>query len=108
MDVPFSVTFVVEAAKSGVVLNVSCAVPFPPATLVGFQLQVTPAGRAGHVRFTDSVNPLRGATATVVVALPPAETLPGVSVPGVSVKDGMVAAQTCASALASIEPKPVT
>ena len=70
---------------------VSCDVPPPPATLVGFHVQDTPLGTPEQLKLTVSVKPFCAVIVTVVVALTPAATLAGLSEPAVSVKDGTVA-----------------
>lgn len=98
VDAPLTTIVALVAPIFGGVETVSCAVPLPPLTLDGLQLQVVLVGRPEQLRLTVSVNPFCGVIVTVVVVVAPAATVAGLKAPAVSEKVGIVANQTCASA----------
>jgi len=70
--VPVTVTVVVLAPALAAAVNVNVLVPVVDA---GLKLAVTPAGRPLALNATLPVNPPRGVTVTVLVAVPPWTTL---------------------------------
>jgi hypothetical protein len=74
--------FGLRDATAATVVTVRVEVPFPPATDAELNLQAggtAVAGVTAQVRFTAELKPPAGATVTMEVAVPPADTVAGVS-----------------------------